>query len=810
MNISSIAPFVKDQFPDFYASEGPRFIAFLEAYYEWVSNMTNPRSIYSLTDIDSTVDEFILHFKEKYLSGFSLTSTVDLKKIIKASSQLFATKGNEKSLKLFFQLLYGETVNVYYPGDDVIRVSDGQWIEPKYIECNPSPIAQSLIGERIVGSVSKAIADVENCVRRTINEKIVDVFYVSHQDGTFIRGERISKPNQLISNAPIVQGSLIGIDIDDGGSEFNVGDTLEVESEFGIGGIVRISRLENRTGIISFSILDGGSGYFIDTPVIVSSVNFSVDAVPTTLIDGESVQQNLAQIGYISANGTANLYSMVTGLTSANSVVGTGKIVFANTTNIVVDVNTGTFADADIVNTVDFQAVTSSFADITANANLVGANSTNDTLGVHNTSSTFFSGGVLRFLSSNTSANIVSIKTGTGANASIGTIFGSVTETFYTDRLNGRNTQNVQFSTIRLDGTNSNVAANGYGFTSLPAANVNTVIGNALSSNTFTSGVISALDGISPGRDYNIGPFVRVYNEITYPYRQLNTNLRTITITGAIIPNEVVVQTIVNPGQIIGYTNASGSISVGDVLRQTSTNAIASVVSINATSIVTKIENANLFSVGAISIPKPNVTANIVSVANTTSNSEWKAIVVSQSQNLLTIKPLSVTTRFTPEFPLVGQTTGATVFAVGDTYANTQVLGNNAIISTRAVATNGSIAEIEVINSGFSFPPFESVVLRANSSSIVAAGEVIVNDTGKAEGFFADDTGFLDQQGAIHDNQYYQAYSYELQTGLSFSAYKDVLLKTFHKAGFAVFGSVVKTVNIPAGVSHDTTALTLV
>lgn len=810
MNIDGIEAFVKEQFPDFYASEGPRFIAFVEAYYAWVSTTTNTRDFYTLTDIDTTLDEFVTHYKDKYLSDFSLSTSVDIRTIIKKSSELFGAKGGEKAIKLFFQLLYGQDVNIYYPGNDVIRASDGQWTEPKYIECTLSPIAKSLIGTRVIGSISKASANIESCVRKRVDGKLFDVYYISQQDGTFIRGERISGGGQPVNIAPIVQGSLIDVQISNGGSGFRVGDRLTVESNTGIGGIVRVSRIESRTGLVDFSIIDGGSGFFANTPVIVSTVNFQLDSVPPNLSFPETVTQELEQVGYNTSNGTPQFLSVVTGRTAANVIVGTGLIVSSNGTNIVVDVSNGSFSTADILSANGFSALTSSVTDISASSLLVGANQTIKTLGVANVINTFYYGGILHFQTANATASILEIKTGEGAAVRIGALSGAVTEDFYTTRLNARNTGNVQFSNLTLNGTNSGVAANGYGFPLLPSSNINTVLGNALTKETFTSGRISSFAGINPGAEYNIGPFVRIFNGVTYPYTRTDISAQVLNASGAFLPYEQVSQTIVAPGQTITYANATGSISVGDVIKQTSSNGIATVISANSTVLNVRWEVPNPFVTGTFSIPKANATANAISLVNSSSNVSWSGILLSRDQDIVQIRPLSITTTLNPAFPIIGQVTGTSAnLTFNTTETSSSIAGDNADILTIASTTNGSIATVQIIDSGFSFTPLENVNLRLGGNEVFAVGETIINGEGKAKGFFASETGSLDQVGAIHDNNYYQAYSYELQSSLPIDTYRDVFTKTMHKAGFALFGKVVQSVNIPTRVTASTPEITL-
>ena len=53
-----VSPFIAQQFPAFYKEEGPNFIAFLKAYYEWMEStgqtLNHARSLMEYADIDTT------------------------------------------------------------------------------------------------------------------------------------------------------------------------------------------------------------------------------------------------------------------------------------------------------------------------------------------------------------------------------------------------------------------------------------------------------------------------------------------------------------------------------------------------------------------------------------------------------------------------------------------------------------------------------------------------------------------------------------------------------------------------------------
>jgi hypothetical protein len=63
----------------------------------------------------------------------------------------------------------------------------------------------------------------------------------------------------------------------------------------------------------------------------------------------------------------------------------------------------------------------------------------------------------------------------------------------------------------------------------------------------------------------------------------------------------------------------------------------------------------------------------------------------------------------------------------------------------------------------------------------------------------------LNSEKKIHDNKYYQEYSYDVLSGLSLNRYEQILKKVFHVAGTRMFGSVVKasTISVPMTIAES-------
>lgn len=314
-----ISNFIESQFPEIYRDEGPIFVEFVKQYYEWMESSNNTlfhsRRLLDYKDIDSTVDDFVVKFKEKYAKEIQLDTASQTRKLIKHSLDLYRSKGTERSIDLFFRLVFGRPADVYYPGDDVFRLSNGQWVKPRYIEVTPSEYNQLFVGKQIIGITSGATAFVERFIRRKVKKKYIDILYVSATSGDLLTGELISLPNQSLKNIPTIIGSLTTLDILAGSSGFSVGDIVTIETDNGIQGKARVSAISNIIGAVSFEIISSGWGFTNNAKSLISEKVLTLENVlpsgslfnTTPFSIFETLRQPLSNVVYRNANATLAL-----------------------------------------------------------------------------------------------------------------------------------------------------------------------------------------------------------------------------------------------------------------------------------------------------------------------------------------------------------------------------------------------------------------------------------------------------------------------------------------------------------------------
>ena len=300
----TISNFIEQQFPFFLQEEGPMFIEFVKQYYIWMETQQaiyHARNIPEYKDIDTTTDEFLVYFKEKYLKEIQFNTAASLRRMTKHSLDLYRSKGTSRAIDLLFKVVFDTPAEVYLPGDDIFRLSSGDYYQQKYLEVIPSPYNILYVGKEVVGLQSGATAFIEKLTRKKIKGTYIEVFTISALVGHFITNEFIKTVNTtFVSNNPKVIGSLTNVDILSAAQDFAVGDTINIESTQGTGAKGRVTSIADVTGQVDFQLVDGGFGYASsDTQVKVSDKVFRIANVST---DTTISNTYFADFDLISAN----------------------------------------------------------------------------------------------------------------------------------------------------------------------------------------------------------------------------------------------------------------------------------------------------------------------------------------------------------------------------------------------------------------------------------------------------------------------------------------------------------------------------
>ena len=261
-----VSPLVEQQFPEYIRENGPRFVAFMEAYYEYMEQTGKAgyaiRTLNDNQDIDRTVLEFVEYFRREYALSIPKSALADKRLVVKHIREFYRSRGSQKSFKFLFHILFGSEVNFYYPGEDILRASDGRWIRETVLTVEKQSGNITLLdGRTVTGQTSGAIGRIQN-ITVLINLG-VEVFKLTIENvtGEFLDKELVTDGFGNIVRVKADIGGIVTQTISDGGAFNVVDDTVElVGQSSGSAAEGKVSKIENSTAL-TFTISKGGSGY---------------------------------------------------------------------------------------------------------------------------------------------------------------------------------------------------------------------------------------------------------------------------------------------------------------------------------------------------------------------------------------------------------------------------------------------------------------------------------------------------------------------------------------------------------------------
>ncbi len=283
---SKISNLVSTQLPFFVRNDHENFVAFLEAYYEFMEQQTGvtnvSRSLLDQSDIDLT-DLFIQKFYDNFLPFIPKDTSVDKTLILKRIKDFYRSRGSEKSIRFLMRILFNEDVEFYYPQRDILRASDGKWFIEKSVKVDDITIngiantsltaVNNFIGQKIRGLSSNATALVEKVDTYYDAGSLVREMKLSNQYRDFSFGEQITA--NFIENgtlktitANLFSGGINSVKILNPGTLYQVGDQITIESNTGNGAVIEVSAVSTGN-LYSIAVFGGGAGFKVNDPVLI-------------------------------------------------------------------------------------------------------------------------------------------------------------------------------------------------------------------------------------------------------------------------------------------------------------------------------------------------------------------------------------------------------------------------------------------------------------------------------------------------------------------------------------------------------------
>lgn len=293
INTSSLIP---NQVPEFVRADYPTFVAFVEAYYEYLDQQGV--DLKTVRDLDETIDSFLLHFKKELAINLPEGLQVDEKFLLQHIKDQYLAKGSAGSFKLLFRLLYNKNVSVAYPGTQMLRASDGRWQQDISIFVNVTLGDPSIIDGKLVDVVKpdrvfKVLIDRRQYVEVEIDRvvQLSDTTYEFFIDRKFFGDIAVG---DQIKYRDLFLGTIVSttskVTIIERGTGFKAGQLFELKNGNGVRSIVKVTRVGADGEILSAEFIKFGIGYDTDFTVSLNATNDYYTSINDNLLTNSVVE----------------------------------------------------------------------------------------------------------------------------------------------------------------------------------------------------------------------------------------------------------------------------------------------------------------------------------------------------------------------------------------------------------------------------------------------------------------------------------------------------------------------------------------
>ena len=253
---------IPGQAPHFVSETYPGLVSFLQAYYSWLDTVA-PRNLENDQDIDASVSAFVSHYNAE-LNYIAATFTgLTTQQFLEHAKAFYASKGSVASYELLFQLMFGETVQLQTPGDQIFKLSAANWMQQSsiFVEITAGD-PFSLIGTDAAVIYNRVSYPVQIASVTVASGNVYQLYLDS--------GYRIPSGalGATFTDNFSVSGAVTGVidptisptstTIFSAGSGFSAGQIYTIQPPTGTDSTILINSVDSNGGIIDFQVIKYG------------------------------------------------------------------------------------------------------------------------------------------------------------------------------------------------------------------------------------------------------------------------------------------------------------------------------------------------------------------------------------------------------------------------------------------------------------------------------------------------------------------------------------------------------------------------
>lgn len=224
-------------------------------------------------NIETSIDEYVDYLREELYPSIPASYYGDKKLVAQYFKDFYESKSNEQSYRFLFKLLYDEDIDFYYPGTDILRISDGKFEKTQIIRTSPVGTGSLtdiflFLNKTIRGQTSEFLANVVDIKKFFIGTVEVAEMTLKLVSGVFTAGETIVDIDNSNLTSTVL-GIVSGVTVIDGGSGYQVDDIVTIAGD-GSEAQAKVSSIKE-SPISALSVNTIGHGYQLNTEAIVNN-----------------------------------------------------------------------------------------------------------------------------------------------------------------------------------------------------------------------------------------------------------------------------------------------------------------------------------------------------------------------------------------------------------------------------------------------------------------------------------------------------------------------------------------------------------
>ena len=712
----------------------------------------NIQQLLEYANIDKTLESFLDQFRDSYLTAVpnTLASNISKRKLVKTVRDLYRAKGTRRGHELFFRLLFGETPEIFYPTDNLLKISAGEWTSNTVIRVigtanNPANLVGQIINQTVDATIGAGVATatVEGTIQLQEGELTVFELILNLDSivGTFVTGASISgidNKNADVAITATVQTIISGAEVSQGGSFYSTSDEISINSVSGKDAEI--------------SIVDVGGGELDEVITDSAGINYAIGQdlfFDNTNTEGSGATAIITNVGGAVAPELGD-YDRVVG---GNVVQGEYRDTITEVDHIIFEPETEK-NDPYTGGQISFESAT--FADLGdqhSGTSIASITRSSTTATVTTTAAHGLISGRIIIIAGATPTEYNGEKTITVTGA-----------TTFTYPITGSpSTPAGGIKTFSTPGGRAHYTA--YGYEGSQIDDEATEVVNVLMTNK--------------GAAYESPPSV------------VSTTAKLTWIPGAVSgsANELIAgETVTNSGGAsatiaskgTGYitiTNVSGTFASGQIITGSTTNAYVETTSYTA------------HGTGAVFLPWSQ--SKIGSVKGVEVSKFGTGFATAPSLSL----PVKVLVTRNESASSPADLTQASAFTIGDVLEGANSLATGKVVSwdnarqlLTVSMTSGNFVLNELLKRGSTVG--YATVTRTSQASVTST----IGTIGTTTGAYENDKGKISESlMKIQDSFYYQDFSYVVRVGAAIADWRGEIKKAVHPAGFAIFGEVSLT-----------------